>query len=142
MLSSTRKEAVLGSLLALISWQPSQAQLIGNRGVVSLPGSFQYRDPGTVAAAQAVAAFAVHYQPLVNHKAAENRLLEAQKHHSAPAPDVGFFTWGSRPSIPGGSSDTLYYYQPPPTSTLSSASSSFDNVYNIGALRSFVPLFQ
>ena len=37
------QEAVLVSLLALVllhltSWQPSQAQLVGNRGVVSLPG--------------------------------------------------------------------------------------------------------
>ena len=51
-----------------------------------------------------------------------------------------FFKTCYRPSVPGGSSDTLYYYQPRVSPT--SKTLSLENVYNLGQLRGFVPLFQ
>ena len=63
-------------------------------------------------------------------------------HHalSASTKESFLFKTCYRPSVPGGSSDTLYYYQPRVSPT--SKTLSLENVFNLGQLRGFVPLFQ
>merc|ERR1711955_93359 len=80
--SAEMKEAVipLVSLVLLLLPSLSPSQLIGNRGVISnLPDNFAYRDEETMEASRQVSEFARQYQPLADHEAQVNRLVEVQK---------------------------------------------------------------
>ena len=54
-------------------------QLVGSRGVITLPDGFQYKDQETVLASREVAQYAKHYQPLMDVVAQQNKLKEVQR---------------------------------------------------------------
>ena len=55
------------------------AQLIGNRGVFSLPPGEEYRDEETRAASDRVSSFALRYQPVIDLAAELNRFEEEDR---------------------------------------------------------------
>merc|ERR1712126_323079 len=100
--SAEMKEAVipLVSLVLLLLPSPTPSQLVGNRGVISdLPDNFAYRDEETMEASRHVSEFARQYQPLADHEAQVNRLVEVQKSFTHGNASISFFTWGSRPPV-------------------------------------------
>jgi len=107
--SPMMKEAVHGLVLLLLQPLLLQAQLVGHRGVISLPDNFEYRDEETRAAALAVAEFALAEQPLTDHQAEINKLTEIQKSFGVYNNSISFYTYGDRPRVGGGNNDNFYF---------------------------------
>merc|ERR1712055_544141 len=108
--SKDMKEAVLG-LVLLILPLPTPSQLIGHRGVISLPDNFEYRDEETMRASRDVADYALRYQPLIYHEAQQNRLIEVQKSFNTGNKSISFYTWGDREVVKGGNNDNFFHYE-------------------------------
>merc|ERR1712098_79630 len=78
ILTANMKEAVLPLVLLLLPL-PNVSQLVGNRGVVTIPDDFEYRDSETLEAARAAAAFSSKFQPKQERIIRQNRRNEARK---------------------------------------------------------------
>jgi len=97
-------------------------QLVGSRGVISLPDNFEYRDEETRQAAQSVAGFARSFQPRANREARLNKQDEAviRSLNSVLDDRVAFYTDSiPRRPIPGGNNDNFFHTEsrvirPPP----------------------------
>ena len=94
-----------------VFFSPVASQLVGSRGVVTLPPGEEYRDRETLAASREVARFAFHYQPLNDVFSQQNKLEELQKlvGLSKHADINPVFVTIGKSTADGTSNETLYY---------------------------------
>jgi len=98
-------------LLTLLLPVMVKSQLVGQRGVISLPDNFEYRDEDTRLAAEAVAGFAQQFQRVANQEATLNlqRSRQQKKLRSDSTDGLAFFTEGVRNALPGGNNDDFFH---------------------------------
>jgi len=103
--------SLLPLLLTLLLPVLLPAQLVGQRGVISLPDNFEYRDEDTRLAAEAVAGFAQQFQRVANQEATLNlqRSRQQKKLRSDSTDGLAFFTEGVRSALPGGNNDDFFH---------------------------------
>jgi len=68
-------------ILLAVAVPQSQAQLVGSRGVVSLPVGFVYHDNDTLDASKRAAEYARTFQVVEDHQVAQQKLITLQQDH-------------------------------------------------------------